>query len=158
MRAMAIGALGAMAMVFGAGCAREARAPRAEIDFVAPAAGGGGCAQVGPSRISVVHPPVLDRLREDAESGRRATARLDGSHIVHAWLSGTVEEGYRVRVNVVSPDGGFGSALEIADDMGGVVGRPEMALDADGHGEVRYLASTQSEFRLVVTPLRCNAR
>ena len=159
-----MGAAAAMVAVFGAGCAREAArvaspSARAEIAFAAPdGAEVSGCSQVGESRVSVLHPPVLDRLREDAASGRRMTARLDDAHIVHAWLSGSVEEGYRVRVNVVDAGGNGGPSLEIADDLGGVVGRPEVSFAADGRGEVTYLASTQSEFRLVVTPLRCNAR
>jgi hypothetical protein len=161
--------VGGAGVVFGAsGCAREAApagAARAELAFAAPlsagagaGAGSAGCAQVGPSHISVLRPPVLDRLREEASLGRRSTAEIAGGHSARAWLAGTVEEGYRVQVVELTDGAPVGPVVDVADDEGGVVGRPELTFAADGTGEVTYLASTQEEFRLVSTPIRCTWR
>jgi hypothetical protein len=160
----AVWAMGAvLAMVGAAGCAREGAPPatgRAELAFAYAEGAGTGCVQAGPSHVSAVHPPVLERLREGAAPGKRFSTRIDEHRTVAAWLEGTVEEGYRVHVVALGANGEeLGPVVEIADDHGGVVGRPELSFAPDGtSGEVTYLASTEDEFRLVATPLRCTFR
>jgi hypothetical protein len=148
--------VGMMCAVTGcAGQTQAAEGPaRPSIDFAAPGDAGPWCVVAGPSRAAAAHPDVMHRV----PGGAPTLVPVAGGRTLKVWMDGSVEDGYLVRFATLSAAGEpVGPTMVLSDDLGAVVGRIDATVDGSGKGELTYLASTQEEFRLVSTPIRCNA-
>lgn len=97
--------------------------------------------------------PVEER---QASTGPVEVDLASGARLV-AWTTGSMEGGMHVRAVTVDDRGReTGLPLDLGYE-GSAIGRPAVAIDADGRGVFAFIESNGADFHLVAVRARCDA-